>query len=223
MLKAQKKLTKKQIKEDKFVTFYFQSQEFLRENSKTILYSLGALVAAILIFTVYSSKSQEKEDNAIVELTKAKIKFFASDYVGSVPILKNLADEFDGTQSAQDGKYYLASSYFQMKNYVDAERYFNEYLDGGADDIFGPSAIAGVAACMEEQDNYDAAAKLYRDAANKFSENFMAPQNLLNCARCLVLAGQTDAARDVLNELLEKYETSSVKVDAELLLSELDS
>lgn len=223
MLKAQKKLTKKQIKEDKFVTFYFQSQEFLKENSKTILYSLGALVAAVLIFAVYSGKSQEKEENAVVELTKAKIKFFSSDYAGSIPILKNLVEEYDGTQSAEDGNYYLASSYFQMKNYPEAEKYFRQYLDDGADDILTPSAIAGIAACFEEQDNYQAAAQRYRDAADKFSENFMAPQNLLNSARCFVLAGKPNVAREVLTQLLDKYQSSPVKVDAELLLSELAS
>lgn len=223
MLKAQKKLTKKRIKEDKLVTFYFKSQDFLKHNGRQILSGVGALMLVFLLAVIYKSKQGEKEHNAIVELTKAKLKYFENDYSAAVPILKNLIEEYGGTESGQEGRFYLANSFFNLGTFAQAEQYFNEFLKHDGDDILSASAMAGVAACLEEQKNYERAAKLYREAAEKYRNNFMTPQNLYNCARCYHLAGNPDEARRALTELIEKYADASIKNEAELLLSELTS
>ncbi len=223
MLRAQKKLTKRQIKEDRFVTFYFRAQDFLQRHSRNILYAVGAVAAIVLIVFIFQSKQAEKERNAIVELTKAKIRYFETDYDAAIPILTNLVEQYGGTDSAQEGTFYLANAHFQVGNYVEAEKYFTRFLENDGDDILSASAMTGIAACLEEQQNYEKAAELYKESADKYAENFMAPQNLYDSARCYALSGKIDEARQTLSKLLEKYEDATIRSDAEILLSELSS
>jgi len=223
MLKAQKKLTRKQIKQDKFVTFYFKSQEFLTQHSKTILYAIGGVILVSLIIFVVKSKVAENEQNAMVELTKAKQRYFAADYEGVLPVLQNLIDTYSGSDGADEGLYYLANSYYFLKNYTEAQKYFEQFLDTGYSGILEASAIAGVAACHEEQGEYEDAARQYGQAAAQFGDSFMAPQYLFNSARCYALSGKSDDALKALTNLIEKYADSALKPDAEILLSELTS
>lgn len=223
MLKAQKKLTKRQLKEDKFVTFYFQVQDFLQEYGRQILYGVAAVIAIAVVAFIIRSKQQASEQSAIVELTKAKLKYFENDYEATIPILKNLLDQYGSTDSAKEGTYYLACAYFNIDNFVEAEKYFRSYIDDSSDDILAAAAMAGLAACMEEQESFSAAAKLYSDAAKKYSDSFMAPQYLYDAARCYVLGGEKAEAKQALNHLIDDYADSDFKGDAEIMLSEISS
>jgi len=223
MLKARKRLTKREIKQDKFVTAYFRSQDYIKQNSKPISYGLFAIVAIIVVSLIFTSQQKQKESEAAVELTRARIEYFAGNFSGAIPILKNMIEMYDGTDSSDEAKFLLANASYQTGNYVDAEKYFNEYLDDGDDELLKSSALAGVAACLERQENYEGAAKLFEQAANKYEDSFLAPENLLNSARCYSLSGKEDMARKLLQKLLDKYPDSNLKQDVEILLAELSA
>ena len=135
MLKRQKRLTKRQIKEDKFVTFYFKAQDYLKQNSRAIMYGIGAAVLITLAGFIYSKKQAEKEASAVVELTKAKLAYFENDYAKAIPILKDLVENYDGSKGSNEGLFYLANAYYELKNYVNAERRYKQFLGKGNDDI----------------------------------------------------------------------------------------
>ena len=221
MLKRQKRLTKRQIKEDKFVTFYFKAQDYLKQNSRAIMYGIGVAVLIILAGFIYSKKQAEKEASAVVELTKAKLAYFENDYAKAIPILKDLVENYGGSRGSNEGLFYLANAYYELKNYVNAERRYKQFLGKGNDDILLSSAMSGIAACLEQQKNYAVAAKMYREAAEKYNETFVAPQNLYAAARCYALAGESEEARRLLNQIIENHSNSSLKSDAEVLLAEL--
>lgn len=222
MLKAKKKLTRRQIKEDKFITYYFKSHKYVTENKRSII--SGAFFVAVIIigFFIFSKKQVENEGKAIVELTKAKSEYFANNYENAVPLLRNLLQNYSGTKSGKEGMFYLANAYFSLKDFANAEASYREFLDKTDDDILNASALAGVAACLEEGAEFVEAAELYQQAAEKYGDGFMAPENLLNSARCYSLAGKKEAAQQMLGKLIEDYPKSRLKSDAEIMLAELD-
>jgi len=221
MLKAPKKLTRREIKQDKLVTYYFQAQEFFRKNGQTILLSAGGLVLALVLAGWFTRWKANKEDAAQLELAKARIEYFANNFSAATPLLQKLATDYDGTDAAQEGLFYLANSYYNLGTYPEAEKYYKQFLQTDGDEILKSSATSGMAACLEQQKNYRAAAKLYEEAAEKYSTVFLAPDQLLNAARCRVLSGDSDGARQLLTKLLDEYPTASSKNDAEVLLAEL--
>ena len=53
MLKPRKQITKKQLKEDSLVTFYFKAQEWLEVHGKTLMIAAAAVLLAIAGFAYY--------------------------------------------------------------------------------------------------------------------------------------------------------------------------
>lgn len=223
MLKPRKRLTKRQMKEDKFVTYYLKAHDFVTSNGRLISYIVGGIAVIILVGFIWSKKKMEKENSAIVELTKAKVEYFNNNYEAAADILKDLVENYGGTDSGKLGVYYLANAYFNVKNYMKAEEYFRKYLEVGDDKTMKEAALSGVAACLEEQGNYLEAAKKYKEAAEDYSSSFLAPQNLYDSARCFSLAGNQEMAKESLNTIIEKYSDSNLKSDAEIFLAELVS
>ena len=223
MLKPRKRLTKKQIKEDKFVTYYFKAQEFISQNSRYIMWGLIGIPLVIFASFILSNIQQEKEQSAGIELSKARIDYFAGNYEGAISTLNNLNENYSGTEAGKKGLYYLANAHFFSKNFDEAEQYFREFSEGSGDRDLTVSALAGIAACQEERKDFSAAAETYKQAAEKYEAGFMAPQNLYDSARCFSLSGKTEEAAGILNKLIDKYSSSQIKNEAEILLAELNS
>ncbi|MDQ7052706.1 MAG: hypothetical protein Q9P14_07395 [candidate division KSB1 bacterium] len=72
MLKAKRKIKKKEIKQDKFVTYYFKTLDFYNQYKKEVHYGLIGLVAIFVLgFYIVNSK-KAAEQKAAVELARAK-------------------------------------------------------------------------------------------------------------------------------------------------------
>jgi TolA-binding protein len=223
MLKPKKRITKRQIKEDKFVTYYFKITDFVREHVREIGSAVGLLAIILVAYTLYARAQVSKEKSALTEFAKARAEYFNGNYDTAAVLLQGVVDSHDGTFSGKLATFYLADAYFNEKKYDEAEKYFTQYTDNADDSILEASAVAGLAACHEEKGQFTAAAETYRRAATQFRDEFMAPQNLLNSARCFKLAGNEEQARAILNELIENYSRSQIKNEAEMLLAEIVS
>ena len=223
MLKPHKRITKRHLKEDKFVTYYFKAVDYVETNSRQILIGVGTLLAISIAMFAYSRNQASKESAAVVELAKATQEYANANYEGATVVFKNLIDKYGNTKSGKMARFYLANAYFELKNYAEAEKNYGDFSDDSDDDVLAASALSGVAACLEEQAKFDEAAQVYQKTAEKFPEAFIAAENLYHSARCYMLSGKRQEALATLNRLLERFPDSPVKADAELLLAELSS
>ncbi|MFQ5705917.1 MAG: tetratricopeptide repeat protein [bacterium] len=222
MLKPKKRLTKRKIKEDKFVTYYFKANDFVKQNSSRITMAGVGLLAVIVVGLVLANSRREKEKQASVEFAKARSEYVTANYNQAIKLLNDLIVNYGSTDKATVAKFYLANAYFNVRKYDEAEEFFEEYLDSGSDEFLKSSALAGVAACLEQKGEYARAADKYREAAEKYRKSSLSPQNLFDAARCYQLAGDTSAASKSLELLLEKFPSAGIKSDAEELLAELN-
>ncbi|MEE9165479.1 MAG: tetratricopeptide repeat protein, partial [Nitrospinota bacterium] len=158
MLKPRKRLTKQQIKEDKFVTYYFKAQDFISQNSRYVTWGLIGIPVVIFASFIFSNIRQEKDKSANIELSKARIDYFAENYESAMSTLNNLTENYGGTQAGKKGLYYLANAHFMSKNFDEAEQYFGQFLDQSSDKDLTVSALAGIAACQEEKGDFSIAA-----------------------------------------------------------------
>ena len=70
MLKPQKKVSKKEIKEDKLVTSYFETRKWIEQNKRIVGYIIATpLIIALLGFWWYQ-KSKDWNDQATTMLAK---------------------------------------------------------------------------------------------------------------------------------------------------------
>lgn len=216
MLKPKKKMTKQDLKEDKFVKFSLQAKTYVDENYQKLtrigLVILGILVIAVFLY--YESKQSASEANA--QLGIAEIEFSHSQLVKASNRLIKLIDEYDGSDAADRGMFLLANIYFQQQKYEDARAYFEKFIDSySGSNILLSSAYAGLAACEEASSNYEAAGELY-EKASETAPDFPESDNQYYLAGlCYKKAGDSEKARAIFEELADKDRESSRAKDAE--------
>jgi len=224
MLKPKKEIhSKKKIKEDKFVTFYFQATEFLNQYKNYFLYGLIGIVAVTMLVAYVKNGNLQKEQDAAVELARGKSAFESSDFDNAISILGPLTSKFAGSDAAGIGCIFLGKSFIELSKLDDAEIYFRKYLDEYDDDVLlRLAAQSGLASCFDERGDYAQAAAAYEKAAAGEGAEFNAGSLLLAAARCYRLADDKGAAVRILQKITQDYSESAAVVDAKMQLAELD-
>jgi len=222
MLKPRKKITKKQIKEDKLVTYYFKAIDYINQNSKLVMGSILGITAVIVLVLLFTWSKRNAELNASLELTKARVELANADHQRAIDILKSMIKNYSGTQSAGRGVFYLAGIHYEQKKYDEAFQFYKQYVDDFNEDVILSSAsYSGMGACLEQKREFLEAAKYYKKGAEKYPKEFEAPGLFFNAARCYKLANNKLEAQKLYQRVIDNYPNSDYKRFAELYLNEL--
>jgi tetratricopeptide (TPR) repeat protein len=233
MITKKKKLSKKEIKEDKLVSFIGSVESFYEDHkSKIISYGL-ILVIAIAAAYFYVNQQKIANENAGIELSRVMKIFDAGSYLEAIEGrqgtniigLKRIVEEYGGTKNGESAKIFLANAYSYLGNYEDAFKYYDDY--GGSIHVYKASAMAGMAGYYSSKEEYKKAADLYKSAAGVFDLNAQNPDYLLSAAVNYYNSGDKEEARVLLEKIKEDYTTSNAgkQVDRYLALvnSHVDS
>ncbi len=225
MITKKKKLSKKEIKEDKLVSFMYKV-EYLYEKykSKSTLYG-GILIVAIAAAYFYINNQNELNDQASLELSRVMNIFNTGSYLEAIEGrqgtniigLKSIVEEYGSTENGETAKIYLASAYSYLGNYEKAIKYYEDY--SGDIDIYKASALAGKAGYYAAKNEYKKAADLYKNAANIVEINAQNPDYLLNAALNYFNAGDKDEARILLTKIKEEYSSSNARKEVDKYLA----
>ena len=151
MLTKQKKLSRKEIKEDKLVEFYYKSQSFFEENKNKIFTYLGALALVVVAVILFMNYRSGQNDDAAVHLSKVMDMYDMGDYLGAIEGkkdvkmlgLKDIVAEYGSTENGETAKIYLANSYANLGKSDEALKYYEDY--SGGIDIYVAASLAGQA------------------------------------------------------------------------------
>ena len=222
MMKPRRRITKKQMKQDKLVTSTFQVVEYVQEHVTPIVFGLIALVALIILVVIISWSSKAKEKSAGELLGRAQIVYQMGDYTTAVQLFEPILRQYGGTKSAGQATYFLANSYFFTKDFDKALEYYEKFVAKSHKFPFlAASAIAGVAACYEQKEAFSDAARWYEKAAKEYQDFYLAPDYLLSSGRCYEAAGDSENARRVYQNIVDLYPESPSLQQAKLTLAEL--
>ncbi len=222
MLRPSKKLTKREIKEDGLVTAYVRVQKFIQRYGKQLNIA-GLIVLAVIVISVFMVRSKRSAElTAMGRLGVVEQSYFLNDYTKAIADLNIILETYSGTKAAGRATFFIANSYFETEDYENAEKYYQAYIDDYAHNkVFSASSLAGIAACRESTDQIKEAAQFYEDAGMKFSKSFNAPFYLKEAGRCYVQAQEFEKGKAIYKLIIEKYEASSIKQEAEFLFESL--
>ncbi len=223
MLKPRKRITKKELKEDKLVTFYFEASSWVEKNLRYVIGGATALVVIIVAIFLYSQSQNKANQDAAVDYARAIKAYESSDYQGALTLFSNVVDNYGGTKSGKTSRFYLANCFFFTNDYDNAEKFYNKYLSRGNDKLLTPAAMAGIAACYEQRKEYEKAAKQYEKTVSKHSDYVLVSEYLLNAAACYQSAGKADQAVKVLDQIIDDYSDSQEKDQAVILKAMIES
>jgi tetratricopeptide (TPR) repeat protein len=219
-MRTKVKLTKQQIKEDRFTNFMFESREWFLDN-----WQMVAIVAAIIILAIvgsvyYFRMQSGKEVDAAVRLGRAAAELQQRNYQVAILEFKSLSDEFGGRTGGK-ALFYLGNAYYGSKNYDEAINAFKKYIDKShIDPLTTASAIAGIAVCLECKQEFLAAADKFNEAIKYYPESPAAPDYYLGAVRNYVQCGDKAQAEKTLKELEKEYPgTESARTAARIIMS----
>lgn len=226
MLTPKKKITKKEIKQDKLIETFFKARTFYEENQKTLLISVVSLAVVILLVIYFTNRAKERDIESTTLLGNVLSLYDQGQYqqaIDGIPGknikgLKAIADEFDGTESGEAAKVFLANSYFNQNNIDEALKYYEDY--DGNNLLFKATAYAGAAACYEIKGNKEKAAQLYLKAAKVNKSEVYSPEYLFYAARLYSELGKKDLSKKLLEQIKKDYSTTSLAKDYERYLIE---
>jgi tetratricopeptide (TPR) repeat protein len=228
MLQKKKKITRKEIKEDKLISMVYKSQSFFEEH-KNKIYIYGIVLIAIVAAIYFYMNQQAKENElAGIELSRVMKIYNQGAYLeaiegrqGSNIIgLKNIVDRYSGTENGETAKIFLANSYSMLGNYDEALKFYEDY--GGSIDYFKAAALAGRAGYYAANEEFEKAAELYLRASKISKLNAANPDYLLNAGINFLKAGDNKQAKLIFNTIKKDYDGIPAvrEVDAYLALAE---
>jgi len=222
MLKPKKKITKKELKEDKFVKYTLQAKTYLDENSKQVFTVVGSILAVVVIIILFVYIQGTKTEEAQAQLGIAQVEYSNLNYEKAINRLQKLTNEYSGTTEADQGLFLLASIQYQQEKYEDAKEYFHLFLDSySGSKILIASGYAGLAACYEKDENYLNAAENYSNAAD-IASDFVESDNYLYLAGlCYSKAGNKEMAIAKFEKLVDSHLTNNRLNDAKEQLLKL--
>lgn len=228
MLRAKKKISKKEIKEDKLVTNYYKAISFYEKNQKNILYAAGGLIVVVLLIFFYRENAISNNEEAGIKLAKIMNVYDSGNYLEAIEGnpnanldgLKKIVDDFGSTENGETAKVLLAKAYYYMDKKEDALKYFSDY--GGSNPLLKAAALAGEAACYEDKGDYEKAAALFQKAAYISSENVMNPNYLMNAGINYIHIGKNSTAKEIFEKIKKDFSNSTYARDIDKYLSQVN-
>lgn len=228
MLTKQKKLSRKEIKEDKLVEFYYKSQSFFEENKNKIFTYLGALALVVVAVILFMNYRSGQNDDAAVHLSKVMDMYDMGDYLGAIEGkkdvkmlgLKDIVSEYGSTENGETAKIYLANSYANLGKPDEALKYYEDY--SGDIDLYVAASLAGQAGYYASKNEYEKAADLYMKASKVSKTDVMNSDYMFQAAVNYFDAGDKDQAKSLLQTIKEDYKTSAVYSQVDKYLTQLN-
>jgi hypothetical protein len=97
MLKARKRITKKEIKHDPFLESIYQTKEYFEKNVKTITRAGIGLVAVLIVVFIFNKNLNAERNASEVALGKAIVNLGIGDRDNGLLQLELLIDDYSGS------------------------------------------------------------------------------------------------------------------------------
>jgi len=228
MLQKKKKLSRKEIKEDKLVSTYYKTVGLYEENKSRILLYAGALVVLAAAIIFYISNKKESNEQAGLMLSRVMSIYDSGLYLeaiegrqGSNVIgLKKIVEEYGSTENGETAKIYLANSYDMLGKFDEAFKYYDDY--SGDNEVFKATALAGQAGYYAYKKDFEKAGNLYKQASRVSEENVQNPEYMLKAAINFIEVGNTEDAKDLLETIKKDFAGSSAAREVERYLAQVD-
>ncbi len=186
---AQNKLTKEEIKEDKFINFVLQCYTFLKDNVRTISIALAVVIVGVVAYIVYTHNQETKHAEAAasfidaVEVYKEAESNFLdvsspseseedtedeastekATFQDAEEKFKLIFEKYQNTALADKARYDYAKTLYYQAKYPEARAQFEQVIKTHKPEnqIYALYAQKAVGNCYEQEGDYKNAISAY--------------------------------------------------------------
>lgn len=217
---SRKRLSKKQLKRDRFVEQTFDWAHWVETHRTQVLAGLAAAVVLVAGFFVYRSMTRGAEEAAARDYIQARQSYFTGNYQLAISDLENFLNQHGGTSYADDARFFLADAYHRGGQTDQAISALHDFLDRHGDSPLADNARRLLAATYAQAGDYDRAAETYREAIEAAQYDDLEVQLRETLADVYRIAGRREMAAEQYRIILEKEPEGEIAVRARRALAE---
>lgn len=215
------KISKRQLKEDKFTTFMLDSKDRLMDTWQFWVIGLVGVVLVVAAIIYYTSSQSTKAIEASEKYANAVMDYRNGSSQIAILSLTQVVDDYGSTQTAEQATFLLGKISYETKNYAEATRWFESYISKyKGNKLDRAAAFAGIAACLEEQGSFAEAAAKYEEAATAYPGGPLEGDYLTSAMRNYLLAGDIAKAKAKLDRIEQDFPNTDIAQRAARLFSE---
>jgi tetratricopeptide (TPR) repeat protein len=228
VLAARKKISKKQMKEDKLVTTYYKFQNIFLENQTRILIGLGVIAVVVVAIILYTNKKSNDNQAAATLLSKVLPIYEAGNYkdaingqaAGNIIGLKKIVDDYSGTEHGEAARIFLANAYSLIGDNNSAYNAYDNY--SGSNSLFKATALVGKAGMIEAKKEYENAADLYLEASKIDKTNPSNAEFMMKAGIAYLKVGNKEKAKFLFETIKKDYKNLVTFLEVDKYLSQTE-
>ena len=221
---SRRRLSKKQLKQDKFVSTTFEMAQFAKEHARKVIVASIALVILLVGSLYYWNYRSHLEIRAANLLMGAQAAYDAGNYQLAITDLEKFEAEFSGTKRADEALFVLANAHFRTASYDSARTVLQRFVSRYSDDSpFSSQAYYLLGCTLENLQAYADAASAYLRAADCARFDYERARFRMAAARAFHEAGRDDEAEGQYRRVLDDSPDELDASRAALLLSEIEA
>ena len=215
------KLTKRQIKEDKFTVFMLKAKNQVLDNWQYLVVGLVVVVLAVTGTVYYFNSRQAQKQEAASRFARALMDYRSGNNQVAIMGLNQVVEEYGGDEVTEQAILLLGNINYEIRNYPEAIRYFELYLSKYRKSRFNrAAALAGIASSLENQGQYREAAEKFVAAYNEYPNGPMIGDYQISAMRNFLEVGEVDQAKTYLELITDEFDGTDLADRAVRLFSE---
>ncbi|RKX20654.1 MAG: hypothetical protein DRP35_05690 [Candidatus Zixiibacteriota bacterium] len=200
------KLSKRQIKEDKFTAFMLNGKQYATDNWQFIVIGLAILILIVSSIVYYTNSLQEKSLEASTQFARATSEYRSGNIQVAKLSFSQILDDFGDSDFAGKATFMLGKLNLESRNYVEATTYFESYLAKYKEDkLHRISSLAGLGTILENQGQFEQAAEKFVAAYDEYPESPLSGDYLNRALMNFMQFGDNEKAKEILNRIEDKF------------------
>ncbi len=221
MLRPSKKISRKELKEDKLVTTYSTVTSYYEEHKRAISIALVAAALVTVAIVVYVRNRADASEKAHAALGAVASYIDNGQYqiaIDGVPSrniqgLRAIVENFGSSPGGELARFQLASALLALGKYDEALGQYKSFSPAG--ELLDAARRAGLGACYEGLKEYEDAGSEFEKAAAASPTDPRVPEFLHSAARNYAAAGEKEKAVELWKRLKKSYPATPYGRDAE--------
>ncbi len=210
-----KKITRHELKEDRFLESTKNFITFFRRNAaRVILVAIVVIIAAVVV-RVYFSNRQVSEKTARLKKIYADALYENGKFSEAIPGYQEIIQMHAGTKTAKIAHIFLANSYFFSGDNENALANYEKALKMlGKNPIWASAALMGIGSVYEQSGSLEDAIIQYDKVIIDYPESPARIDALFSKARCLEFLNRYEDATKAYHIIETDYEGTDFAEEA---------
>lgn len=179
--------------------------KWIKKNRKPFFTTLISVIVIALIIAFICFRIQIINSAASDKLDIATKIFATGNVEQSLSILDDIENSYKNSPAAYRAMIMKASYFINQKKYDEAESVLKTYIETAKPEIVKPIGYPLLIAIYDDNKNIEQAIATSKDFLSKYSDNYLAPSVMENMARLYELSGNSEEAKKVYKEIVDKF------------------